>query len=97
MAGKEQLAITERQLAVLELLWDHGPLTVREVLARLPGGKDLPYTTVLGLLQRMEKAGLVAHGGEQPAGHVGSGECRLPHLPGAIPPAQRCPSRRRSR
>jgi predicted transcriptional regulator len=67
MAGKKQVAITERQFAVLELLWDHGPLTVREVLARLPGGPALPYTTVLGLLQGMEKAGLVAHGGEQPA------------------------------
>jgi predicted transcriptional regulator len=67
MAGKKQLAITERQFAVLELLWEHGPLTVREVLGRLPGGTDLPYTTVLGLLQGMEKAGLVTHGSEQPA------------------------------
>jgi predicted transcriptional regulator len=67
MAGKKQLAITERQFAVLELLWEHGPLTVREVLARLPGGAGLPYTTVLGLLQGMERAGLVAHGDEQPA------------------------------
>ena len=67
MAGKKQLAITERQFAVLEVLWEHGPLTVREVLDHLPGGADLPYTTVLGLLQGMEKAGLVAHGDEQPA------------------------------
>jgi predicted transcriptional regulator len=67
MAGKKQLAITERQFAVLELLWEHGPLTVREVLGRLPGGGKLPYTTVLGLLQGMEKAGLVAHGDDQPA------------------------------
>jgi predicted transcriptional regulator len=67
MAGKKQLAITERQFAVLELLWEHGPQTVREVLDRLPDGDDLPYTTVLGLLQGMEKAGLVAHGSEQPA------------------------------
>ena len=67
MAGKKQLAITERQFVVLELLWEHGPLTVREILGRLPGGAGLPYTTVLGLLQGMERAGLVAHGGEQPA------------------------------
>jgi predicted transcriptional regulator len=67
MAGKKQLAITERQFAVLELLWEHGPLTVREVLGCLPGGNGLPYTTVLGLLQGMERAGLVAHGDEQPA------------------------------
>ncbi|MDB5312895.1 MAG: putative transcriptional regulator [Gemmataceae bacterium] len=67
MAGKKQLAITERQFAALELLWEHGPLTVREVLARLPGGEEMPYTTVLGLLQGMERVGLVGHGDEQPA------------------------------
>lgn len=67
MAGKKQLAITERQFAVLDLLWDHGPMTVREILSRLPGGRNLPYTTVLGLLQGMERGGLVTHDGEQPA------------------------------
>lgn len=67
MAGKKQLAITERQFAVLQILWDHGPLTVRDVLGRLPGGSGMPYTTVLGLLQGMERAGLVAHDGDHPA------------------------------
>jgi BlaI family transcriptional regulator, penicillinase repressor len=67
MAGRKQVAITERQFTVLGLLWEHGPLTVREVRERLPNGSELPYTTVLGLLQGMEKAGLVAHGAEVPA------------------------------
>lgn len=67
MAGKKQLAITERQFTVLELLWDQGSMTVRDLLARMPGGQRLPYTTVLGLLQGMERAGLVTHGSEQPA------------------------------
>jgi len=66
MAGKKQLAITERQFTILDLLWDHGPQTVREILGRLPGGAFMPYTTVLGLLQGMEKAGLVDHGDEPP-------------------------------
>jgi len=66
MAGKKQLAITERQFTVLDLLWDHGPLTVRDILAQLPGGVGMPYTTVLGLMQGMEKAGLVTHGEEAP-------------------------------
>src|SRR5689334_2111538 len=67
MAGRKQIAITERQFAVLRLLWEHGPLTVRELRERLPHGRELPYTTVLGLLQGMEKAGLVEHGSEAPA------------------------------
>ena len=39
-------------------------MTVRELLGRLPGGHTLPYTTVLGLLQNMEKAELVVHDAE---------------------------------
>jgi predicted transcriptional regulator len=63
MAGRKTLAMTDRQYGVLQILWDTGPLTVRELLERLPGGEQ-PYTTVLGLLQNMEKAGLVTHEAE---------------------------------
>jgi predicted transcriptional regulator len=61
MAGRKVLAITERQFTVLRALWDHGPLTVRGLMEHLPRGDRQPYTTVLGLLQGMEKAGLVDH------------------------------------
>ena len=61
MAPYKQLSITERQFEVLDLIWEHGPLTVREVRDRLPREQELPYTTVLGLLQGMERAKLVAH------------------------------------
>jgi predicted transcriptional regulator len=61
MAGRKALAITERQFTVLRVLWDFGPSTVRDLLEHLPRGDGQPYTTVLGLLQGMEKAGLVAH------------------------------------
>jgi predicted transcriptional regulator len=61
MAGRKTLALTERQFAALQPLWDHGPLTVRQLMEHLPGGDRQPYTTVLGLLQNMEKAGLVTH------------------------------------
>ncbi len=65
MAGRKTLALTDRQFEVLSLLWEHGPLTVRELLGLLPRGAALPYTTVLGLLQNMEKAGLVTHDAEK--------------------------------
>jgi predicted transcriptional regulator len=55
------LAITDRQFAALRIFWEHGPLTVRELMEHLPRGDRQPYTTVLGLLQGMEKAGLVVH------------------------------------
>jgi predicted transcriptional regulator len=61
MAGRKVLAMTERQFAVLRVLWENGPLTVRGLMGHLPRGERQPYTTVLGLLQGMEKAGLVDH------------------------------------
>ena len=61
MAGRKALAITERQFAVLRALWEHGPLTVRKLMGHLPGGDRRPDTAVLGLLQGMERAGLVDH------------------------------------
>ena len=61
MAGRKIVAITERQFAVLRVLWEHGPQTVRGLMEYLPRGDSQPYTTVLGLLQGMEKAKLVDH------------------------------------
>jgi predicted transcriptional regulator len=61
MAGRKTLAITDRQFAALRILWEHGPMTVRQLMEHLPRGDRQPYTTVLGLLQNMEKAGLVSH------------------------------------
>jgi predicted transcriptional regulator len=61
MAGRKALAITERQFQVLRVLWERGPLTVRELMEHLPRGQRQPYTTVLGLLQNMERSRLIDH------------------------------------
>ena len=67
MAGRKTIAITDRQFAVLRALWAAGPLTVRELLDRLPEADRPPYTTMLGLLQSMEKGGLVVPDRDGPA------------------------------
>lgn len=48
-------------MQVLSVLWEHGPLPVREALQRLPDGKKRAYTTVLSVMQVMEKKGLLDH------------------------------------
>jgi predicted transcriptional regulator len=60
MAGKSLSALSGREYSILKLLWEHGPSTVREIKDRL-SDDDTPYTTVLSLLQLMEKKGYVAH------------------------------------
>ena len=49
------------EMQVLSLLWEHGPLSARAVLDRMPDGKPRAYTTILSVLQVMEKKGLVKH------------------------------------
>ena len=50
---------TEAELGILNVLWQHGPSTVREVQARLSATKEVGYTTALKLLQIMIDKGLV--------------------------------------
>lgn len=52
---------TDLELQVLSILWDRGPSSVRQVMGRLDDGKPRAYTTVLTILQVMEKKGLVRH------------------------------------
>lgn len=60
---------TDAELAILRVLWDRGPSTVREVHDALSETHDSGYTTVLKLLQIMTDKGLVVRDESQRA-HV---------------------------
>ncbi len=53
---------SEFELQVLGVLWEHGALTVRELAERLPDRKPRAYTSVLSVMQVMEKKGFLTHG-----------------------------------
>ncbi|MCP3100824.1 BlaI/MecI/CopY family transcriptional regulator [Myxococcus sp. K15C18031901] len=50
---------TRAELAILRVLWQLGPSTVRQVHESLRDTQDTGYTTVLKLLQNMTEKGLV--------------------------------------
>jgi predicted transcriptional regulator len=50
---------TEGELAILNVLWDHGPLSVRSIQRVQDQEKPTGYTTALKLLQIMTAKGLV--------------------------------------
>jgi len=52
---------SDLELQVLSVLWQSGPSTARQVRQAMPDGKRRAYTTVLSVLQVMEKKGLVTH------------------------------------
>jgi BlaI family transcriptional regulator, penicillinase repressor len=60
---------TDAELAILRVLWERGPSTVREVHEALSTTHDTGYTTVLKLLQIMTDKGLVVRDESQRA-HV---------------------------
>ena len=49
---------TEAELEILQVLWDGGPQTVREINDKMSAGKKVGYTTTLKLLQIMTAKGL---------------------------------------
>ena len=47
--------VTDAELSVLQVLWDAGPATIRQLTDRLyPGGGPAQYATVQKLLDRLE-------------------------------------------
>ena len=56
---------TATELAILQVLWRFGPLTVRDVHEQLSATERLGYTSVLKMLQVMHKKGLVERNEDQ--------------------------------
>lgn len=52
--------VTDAELAVLQVLWDQGPTTIRQLTDTIyPRGTDTHYATVQKLLERLEDKGHV--------------------------------------
>jgi BlaI family penicillinase repressor len=53
MPSKTAKRPTDGELEILQVIWDRGPSTVREVFLQLSATKDTGHTTVLKLMQIM--------------------------------------------
>jgi BlaI family transcriptional regulator, penicillinase repressor len=52
--------VTDTELGILQVLWDRGPATIRQLTDVLyPGGGTASYATVQKLLERLEAKGCV--------------------------------------
>ncbi|MGB3800281.1 MAG: BlaI/MecI/CopY family transcriptional regulator [Lewinella sp.] len=60
---------TASELAILQLLWDHGPQTVRQVHDTLAEEKEVGYTTTLKTMQVMLERGFLTRE-SQGRGHI---------------------------
>src|SRR3954468_1019870 len=62
MARRPADDVSETELAMLQVLWERGEATRRQVADTLyPGGGESHYATVQKLLERLERKGFVRH------------------------------------
>ena len=59
MSSKNTVKPTESELEILQILWEKGACTVREVHEILTKNKEAGYTTTLKLMQIMHEKNLV--------------------------------------
>ena len=52
---------SDLEMQILSVLWDRGASTAREMLEAMPDGKKRAYTSILSVMQVMEKKGLLKH------------------------------------
>lgn len=61
MARKKSSGLTDAELRVMDAVWSKGSATVSDVLAGLPRGIPLAYSTVLTTLRILEQKGYLKH------------------------------------
>jgi predicted transcriptional regulator len=64
MARKSLDALGELQKAVMELIWEQGEATVGKVRECLKRDPEPAYTTILSVMQKLEKSGWLKHRAE---------------------------------
>lgn len=83
MAAKQTIKATEAELGILNILWTHGPATVKDVHEKLSLTKDTGYTTTLKLMQNMLEKQLVSRK-EASKAHVYTAVANKEHTQGQM-------------
>ncbi len=61
MPPKPSTTLTEAELRLMKLLWERPESTVADLVAALPAGSELAYTSVLTTIRILEEKGYVEH------------------------------------
>ena len=61
MPPRKSETLTEAELRLMNVFWDHGPATVQQLLEHLPENLDLAYNSVLTTVRVLEKKGYLKH------------------------------------
>ena len=78
MARPSSPQLTEHELAIMKILWQQAPLSVAEILERLPRTPKPAYTSLLTVVRTLEQKGHIDHEKESKA-HLYFPVLRKPH------------------
>src|ERR1700759_3099992 len=65
-----QLRLSRVELKIMETMWQHGRLAIREIQEHLPKGKALAYSTVQTMVYRLEAKGVVRRASKIGNAHI---------------------------
>ena len=58
--NRKKRLLTDVELELMSIVWDQGEAKVKDILAALPPGRPLAYTSVSTILRILEKKGVLA-------------------------------------
>ena len=61
MPPKRSITLTEAELRLMKILWQRGESAVGDLVAAMPEGTSLAYTSVLTTIRILEQKGYVLH------------------------------------
>ena len=61
MPPRKSITLTEAELRLMKLLWERGESAVSDLVAAIPEGETLAYTSVLTTVRILEQKGYVRH------------------------------------
>lgn len=59
-SNRKKRLLTDVELELMSIVWDQGEAKVKDILAALPVGRPLAYTSVSTILRILEKKGVLA-------------------------------------
>jgi predicted transcriptional regulator len=61
MPPRKSITLTEAELRLMKMLWSRGESAVSDLVAAMPEGETLAYTSVLTTIRILEQKGYVRH------------------------------------
>ena len=57
----QKKSLGKRELMIMNIIWDRSEASVRDVFKEILQNEEVAYTTILSMMQKLEKKGFLSH------------------------------------